>query len=37
MNGKEIKGRPMHIDVEEGGPKQGFHYRSDNPSKFNTE
>ena len=37
LNGKEIKGRTMIIDFEVGGPKQGYHYRSENPSKFNTE
>jgi len=37
LNGKEIKGRVMHIDFEAGGPKQGYHYRSEAPSKFNSE
>ncbi len=35
LHGKEIKGRKMHIDFEDSGPKKGFKYRTENPSKFN--
>ncbi len=37
LNGKLIKGRNMVVDFEEVGPKKGFKYRSEAPSKFNKE
>lgn len=37
LNGKSIKGRNMIVDFEETGPKQGFKYRTEKPSKFNKE
>lgn len=37
LNGKTIKGREMIVDFEESGPKAGFKYRSEKPSKFNKE
>lgn len=30
-----MKDRPMHIDYEVTGPKKGYKYRSEKPSKFN--
>lgn len=37
LNGKKLKGRPMVVDFEETGPRKGFKFRSDKPSKFNKE
>jgi nucleolin len=37
LNGKMVKGREMIVDFEDSGPKMGFKYRSEKPSKFNKE
>jgi hypothetical protein len=37
LNEKEIKGRKMIVDFEDSGPKQGYKFRSEKPSKFNKE
>lgn len=37
LNGKPIKGRNMIVDFEETGPKGGYKYRTEKPSKFNKE
>ena len=35
LNGKQIKGREMIVDFEDSGPKSGYKFRSETPSKFN--
>jgi len=35
LNGKELNGRKMLVDFEDGKPKKGFKFRSEEPSKFN--
>jgi len=35
LNNKPIKGRNMIVDFEESGPKMGYKYRTEKPSKFN--
>lgn len=37
LNGKELKNRKMIVDFEDTKPKQGFKFRSKEPSKFNQE
>mmetsp|Transcript_24042 Transcript_24042/g.25060 ORF Transcript_24042/g.25060 Transcript_24042/m.25060 type:complete len:121 (+) Transcript_24042:1-363(+) len=37
LNGKELNNRKMVVDFEENRPKQGFKFRSSEPSKFNKE
>ena len=37
LNGKTIKGREMIVDFEETGPKAGYKFRGDKPSRFNKE
>lgn len=37
LNGKELRGRKMIVDFEETAAKQGFKFRSKEPSKFNKE
>lgn len=37
LNDKELKGRKMVVDFEDERPKQGYKFRSSEPSKFNKE
>lgn len=37
LHGKKIKDRIIYVDFEESGPKQGYKFRTDKPSKFNKE
>ena len=37
LNGKELNGRKMTVDYEDGKPKLGYKFRSNEPSKYNRE